>query len=404
MIKNPVSIIFIVTTFISGLSTALVFPLTSLYLVDAIGCSPLEMGVFLVVMVLSSVIASMYLGKKSDTHWSRSAILSAAQISFFIGVVILAFTRDYYIALVAAIVFLSVGGAALPQIFTLGRLYADKELNNNSAQFLSVMRAGIALAWVVGPPIAFLLKEQLGFTATFVCSGLLALSMLLLISYLPDHSKFVADQPSSNDEPVQNAQHWLLIPGVALFLLSTLAMFSANNMYITALPIYLTKELTYSAQWAGYLMGMAAFIEIPFMVLAGSLANRIGTMRLLVIGVAAGILYYSGLLVLTNIWQLLALQLFNGIFIAITASLGMIVMQDLMRNQMGLGTTLFSSAQQLSMLVGSLCVGLIAQYFDYHTVFLGSLVASILALIVLLGVMLRTSQQKKQLTDLQASP
>lgn len=393
---NRTQLTFLVATLFCGLSTAFMFPLVGLYLVDELAASPVQMGGFLAVMVLSGVVASAWLAKRSDQGLSRKYIVITAQLCFAISALILAATRDFYLALATVVVFLSISACSIPQTFTLGREYSDRELGAKGTVFLSYMRAGIAAAWVIGPPLAFLLKEQFGFSITFVLSAISALVMLVMVVYLPEYAQqsrvgaknadanetlTAADTTKANDD-----KSWLKNTSVVLFLLSTVAMFSANNMYITALPLYLTKELAIGSQWAGYLMGLAALFEIPFMILVGYLAPKLGNKRLMLVGLVAGSIFYAGLLLTEQVWLLLALQLFNGVFIAISACLGMLLIQDLMKSRMGMATTLFGSAQQLSMLVGSLGVGLVAQFMSYYAVFAVSLSAALIALCLLLMV------------------
>ncbi len=387
-------IIFLLSTLYSGLSTAFIFPLVSLYLIDEIGVPPIKLGIFLAAMVISGVYASLLIGKKSDQGANRKQIVVVAQVCFFIAVSIMAFTRDFYISLVAAIFFLSVSSSSLPQLFTMGRIYADKHLADRSVIFLSMMRAAIAVAWVIGPPVAFLLKDSLGFTLTFMVSGGFALTLLVLVLFLP------VEPEIKDNELKPDGQAWFKVSGVALFLFSILAMYTANNMYITSIPLYITKELLLGSQWAGYLMGTAALIEIPIMLLAGLLAPKFGSKRLLVIGVISGIAFYVGLLMADNIWQLFALQVFNGLFIGITGSLGIIFIQNLMSKQMGLATTLFNNAMQLSMLLGGLAIGVVAQYFSYYAIFIGSLICSLIALCFILLV--NSTNRSKLLNPLQA--
>ncbi|RJG38277.1 sugar efflux transporter [Motilimonas pumila] len=385
---NKTQLTFLVATLFCGLSTAFMFPLVGLYLVDELSASPVQMGGFLAVMVLSGVVASAWLAKCSDQGMSRKYIVIAAQVCFAISALVLAASRDFYLALVTVVLFLSISACSIPQTFTLGREYSDRELGAKGTVFLSYMRAGIAAAWVIGPPLAFLLKEQFGFSITFVISAVSALVMLVMVAFLPEYRQSTRESAAATTRADTHGtdHNWLKNTSVVLFLLSTVAMFSANNMYITALPLYLTKELAIGSQWAGYLMGLAALFEIPFMILVGYLAPKLGNKRLMLAGLVSGSIFYAGLLMTEQVWLLLALQLFNGVFIAISACLGMLLIQDLMKSRMGMATTLFGNAQQLSMLVGSLGVGLVAQYMSYYAVFAVSLSAALIALCLLMMV------------------
>jgi SET family sugar efflux transporter-like MFS transporter len=119
----------------------------------------------------------------------------------------------------------------------------------------------------------------------------------------------------------------------------------------------------------------------------------LGYKRLLYVGLFSGLVFYAGFLMSSNIIILMALQLFNGIFIAIISTLGMLLIQDMMKFEMGTATTLFNSAQMLSALLGSLLVGITAQFISYYAVFMVAIVLLMLAMISLL--MMRGTESRK---------
>ncbi|WP_413700025.1 MFS transporter [Psychromonas sp. KJ10-10] len=219
---------------------------------------------------------------------------------------------------------------------------------------------------MIAPPLAFLINDHYGFTQTFLMAASRSAGVFFIVlTGLPDihieifhqHEKFV---------------RWQRVPGVLFFLICMFFAFGANNMYITSISLYLTQELEFASKWAGYLMGIAAFIEIPIMLSAGYLSQKLGMHRLIFIACLNGLIFHFGLLVATQPWEFMVLQIFNSLFVGINASLGMVVVQDLMKKQMGLASTLFSNSQMLSVLLSSIAIGLIAQYFSYYAIFIAS--------------------------------
>lgn len=88
-------------------------------------------------------------------------------------------------------------------------------------------------------------------------------------------------------------------------------------------------------------MGTAAGLEIPAMILAGYYVKRFGKRRMMVVAVAAGVVFYAGLILFHSREALLTLQLFNAVFIGIVAGIGMLWFQDLMPGRAGSATTLY---------------------------------------------------------------
>jgi len=374
MFFSKQSITYLLTCFFIGLSTAFIYPILSLYLIEEVHATPISMGVLISCMVLSGVLVSQYIAKKSDKGLSRKYIVLAGQVGFIIATIFLAMSHHYYTILFAVIFFMSLSAVCLPQIFSMGRDFADKQLADKAAVFVTMMRATIAMAWVIGPPVAFLINDAFGFKQTFLLAGLFAAVVFIIVCL---------GMSNQQVEQVQSAQqdvNWPKISGVLFFLICIFFVFTANNMYLTSISLYITQELGFDSKWVGYLMGTAAFVEIPIMLGAGYLAPRLGATRLIYIACISGLLFFAGLLVAQQLWQFILLQLFNGVFIGINASLGMLVVQDMMKKQIGLASTLFNNSIMLSILLSSLIVGGIAQYFSYYAVFIASALFCLIAL------------------------
>uniref|UniRef100_UPI003F58AE7C MFS transporter n=1 Tax=Vibrio cholerae TaxID=666 RepID=UPI003F58AE7C len=183
------------------------------------------------------------------------------------------FIRSYSLAIIVVVLFASVSGASFGQLFALGREYADQHLTDKTT-FLSTMRAGIAIAWVFGPPAAFMLKASFGFNAAFAVSALIVfLGIVLIARYLPAGDKASTQSSQSNQRTlVKYSLHKRAL--IVLYCLVLVFTFASNNLYITSMPLYLSRELMVPEHWLGILFGTAALCEIPVMLMAGKLAAR----------------------------------------------------------------------------------------------------------------------------------
>lgn len=106
-----------------------------------------------------------------------------------------------------------------------------------------------------------------------------------------------------------------------LFVASTL-MWTCNTMYIIDMPLWISSELGLPDKLAGFLMGTAAGLEIPAMILAGYYVKRYGKRRMMVIAVAAGVLFYTGLIFFNSRMALMTLQLLTLYLSALLRVLG----------------------------------------------------------------------------------
>ncbi|WP_255220820.1 sugar efflux transporter [Vibrio vulnificus] len=382
MLQDRTAILFVITATIIGLCGAFFYPLTSLFLVEQLNASPMMLSLYMVVAVISSVSVSQVIAGKSDRGWQRKTILLISVSCQLVTVVSFIFIRDYWIAIAVVALLGSISGAAFGQLFALGREYGDKYVTD-SASFVSTMRAGIAIAWVFGPPLAFLLKAAYGFEASFTVAAIvIALSILVIFRGIPNVERNLRVEK----EPSRANGGWVssVNPLVFIYCLIIVLAFAANNLYIVSMPLYLSQELKVDANWLGVLFGVAALCEIPVMLWAGKLARRWSALTIMKVGIASGVLFYSVMLLATNYTHLIVAQILNGIFIGTCATLGMVVMQDMMKDKLGTASTLFSNMLQLSMLVSSLSVGVVGELFNYYSSFYVSLFGVSLALILLI--------------------
>ncbi|EGR7977533.1 MFS transporter [Vibrio vulnificus] len=382
MLQDRTAILFVITATIIGLCGAFFYPLTSLFWVEQLNASPMMLSLYMVVAVISSVSVSQVIAGKSDRGWQRKTILLISVSCQLVTVVSFIFIREYWIAIAVVALLGSISGAAFGQLFALGREYGDKYVTD-SASFVSTMRAGIAIAWVFGPPLAFLLKAAYGFEASFTVAAIvIALSILVIFRGIPnvEHNLRVEKKPSRANGGWVSSVNSL----VFIYCLIIVLAFAANNLYIVSMPLYLSQELKVDANWLGVLFGVAALCEIPVMLWAGKLARRWSALSIMKVGIASGVLFYSVMLVATNYTHLIVAQILNGIFIGTCATLGMVVMQDMMKDKLGTASTLFSNMLQLSMLVSSLSVGIVGELFNYYSSFYVSLLGVSLALILLI--------------------
>jgi len=394
MFKDKTALLFVLTAFVTGLCGAFFYPLSSLFIVEELGAAPMMLSVYMVMAIVSSVIVSQLIARQSDRNWQRKTILIVSLSCYLITVVSFIFVRDYWTAVAVATVFGSVSGASFGQLFALGREYGDRYVKD-STTFLSTMRAGIAIAWVFGPPAAFMLKASYGFDAAFsVSAAVVSLAILVIIKYLPSSVVTKETKEQQSDQPVPMSGG--ISSMIVLYCVIVVCTFAANNLYITSMPLYLSQELKVDPSWLGLLFGAAAAFEIPVMLSAGKMAEKFGAIKVMTLAVAIGCVFYLVMMFNTSFSAMLAAQLLNGFYIGVCATLGMVVLQDMMRDRLGTASTLFSSMMNIAMLVASLSVGFVGELFNYYSTLYVSLVSSLIAFALLVLFSIKSSQAQSK--------
>lgn len=359
---------FLIVAFLTGIAGALQTPTLSLFLSTEVVKSPFMVGLFYTGSAIIGIIVSQFLAARSDRSGDRKKLILLCCILGAAGCLLFAYNRNYYLLLIVGVMLTSFGSTANPQMFALAREYADKT-GKEAVMFSSILRAQVSLAWVIGPPISFALALGFGFPFMYLAAMATFLVCGLIVWYtLPSMPKAVVRTTGVLDAPRRNRRDTLL-----LFAACTL-MWTCNSMYLINMPLYIIHELHLPDKLAGVMMGTAAGLEIPTMLIAGYYAKRFGKRFLMLVALAAGLAFYAGLLFLISPWALLTLQLLNAIFIGILAGIGMLYFQDLMPGQAGSATTLFTTATRTGWIFAGSVAGLIAQFWNYYAVFFVSLI------------------------------
>lgn len=372
---NGVYAAFMLVAFMMGVAGALQAPTLSLFLSREVGAQPFWIGLFYTVNAIAGIGVSLWLAKRSDSQGDRRKLIIFCCLMAIGNALLFAFNRHYLTLITCGVLLASLANTAMPQLFALAREYADNSARE-VVMFSSVMRAQLSLAWVIGPPLAFMLALNYGFTVMFsIAAGIFTLSLVLIAFMLPS----VARVELSSENALSMQGGWQDSNVRMLFVASTL-MWTCNTMYIIDMPLWISSELGLPDKLAGFLMGTAAGLEIPAMILAGYYVKRYGKRRMMVIAVAAGVLFYTGLILFHSRLALMTLQLFNAVFIGIVAGIGMLWFQDLMPGRAGAATTLFTNSISTGVILAGVIQGAIAQSWGHFAVYWVIAVISVIAL------------------------
>lgn len=361
---NPVYAAFMIVAFMMGIAGALQAPTLSLFLSREVEVRPFWVGLFYTVNAIAGILVSLALAKRSDNRGDRRKLIMVCCVMAVANCVLFAFNRHYLTLITVGVMFASIANTAMPQIFALAREYADNSARE-VVMFSSIMRAQLSLAWVIGPPLSFMLALNYGFTTMFlIAAGIFVISLALIFFALPSVARI--EQPA--DVALTQVSGWK-DKNVRLLFIASMLMWTCNTMYIIDMPLWISSDLGLPESLAGLLMGTAAGLEIPAMILAGYYVKRFGKRRMMVIAVAAGVLFYVGLIMFHSRTALLLLQLFNAVFIGIVAGIGMLWFQDLMPGRPGSATTLFTNSISTGVILAGVLQGALTEIFGHYSVY-----------------------------------
>ena len=360
--QNLIAFNFLLIAFLTGIASAFQTPTLSLFLSQEINASPFFVGLFYSANAIIGIILSQILAKYSDRHDDRRKIMIYCCLIAVAGCLLFAYNRNYYVLILLGTTLLGLGSASNPQSFALAREYAESN-GKEAVMFTTIMRTQISLAWIVGPPLSFFIALNWGFDYMYLVAGSAFLLCAGVSRLLPKIS------PQRAAQKLQVLANTVPRQSVIYLFIANLLLWTCNSMYLINMPLFVINELHLDKELAGTLMGTAAGLEIPVMIIAGYLTQYFGKKSLMLLAMFAGFIFYIGMLFATQTWQLLILQGFNAVLIGIVATIGMLYFQDLMPNQMGSATTLFSNAAKASWIIGGPIAGAIAEIWHYYSVF-----------------------------------
>ncbi|EEU3530114.1 sugar efflux transporter SetB [Escherichia coli] len=374
------SMAFLIVAFLTGIADALQTPTLSIFLTDEVHARPAMVGFFFTGSAVIGILVSQFLAGRSDKRGDRKSLIVFCCLLGVLACTLFAWNRNYFVLLFVGVFLSSFGSTANPQMFALAREHADKT-GREAVMFSSFLRAQVSLAWVIGPPLAYALAMGFSFTVMYLSAAVAFIVCGVMVwLFLPSMQKELPLATGTVEAPRRNRRDTLL-----LFVICTL-MWGSNSLYIINMPLFIINELHLPEKLAGVMMGTAAGLEIPTMLIAGYFAKRLGKRFLMRVAAVGGVCFYAGMLMAHSPVILLGLQLLNAIFIGILGGIGMLYFQDLMPGQAGSATTLYTNTSRVGWIIAGSVAGIVAEIWNYHAVFWFAMVMIIATLFCLLRI------------------
>ncbi|WP_213450437.1 sugar efflux transporter [Rhizomonospora bruguierae] len=353
-----------------GVGGAMVVTSFSLFLADEIKAAPLMIGLFFAGRALAEIALDLVVGALSDRMGNRRALLAVCSASCGAGALSYMLLRDYYLLFLAGAFFFGIGGAAFSQLFAYTREFAEAR-GIGVAFFNSALRAVTSVAWIVGPPLGFLLIAEHGFGVLYgAAAALYGLAALSCLFGLPNVAT-TRHGDAERDTERQSLRHSFagINRRAAILIAVIVVMVTVNMMYQIDIALFVTKDLGFGIGFTGLLLGLASALEIPIVLYFGAKADRIGRSRLVLIAVLCAVAFFVLLPMADSRWQLLALQVPNAMWVAIILSIPVVILQDEMPGRVGVASALYSSAFKAGMFLGGAVAGTVAALVGFTNLF-----------------------------------
>ena len=236
-------------------------------------------GLFMTAYTMIPTFGSLLIGFYSDRIGVRRAVLNGLTLLGVAGL-LSSLTQTFWQMLVCRIL-IGIGATSIfvPGLATVLHLLPPARVNLATGAFFSSLNLGLSVAMLATP----ILAKSMGWRAPLSLFGGLAILLSTIILSFTNTDFFRrswnATGESTKAPPRQNSGWALVLVSAGNFLL-----FFQSFAMITWLPEYLSQQRQFPPAQVGAISMLLGFVVIPGSVLAGWLADRVGSWLVAVVG------------------------------------------------------------------------------------------------------------------------
>jgi SET family sugar efflux transporter-like MFS transporter len=368
----PVTALVGTGVFFSGVTYASTLSYGAIVGIENLGISNADYAILLMAASLVGAAASVILGFISDRVRDRRVLVLGCALMGALGYGLIFFTRTQLAFIVAVAAILPFGSAFFSQSFSYARSFYNVHRPDRAEFMMSMLRTVFTLAWAVVPPVVGWIAAMTSvFEVYAIATGAyVAIAVIYAIIMLTPLARIgVSTAPSATGDspPPQRAEvdRIVMVGAVGVVLIMV-----AVQLRTVTIPLLIVTTLGGSFADLGIYAGLAAALEVPFIVMWGYALKRIRKHTIIVI---AGVIYALYLVLLgraSSVSDVMWLQLLNGPATAALMSIPLSYMQEAIRGRVGLSTSLLDIVNVVSVLASAAIFGAItAATKDYPLVF-----------------------------------
>lgn len=376
------------TLFLAGVTGASTLPYRAVVAIEGLGFSTTAFAWVMMVNAGVTAVMSLAMGNLSDRMRDRRhmVLFAAGMGAVAYGLVYLVQAQWAY--LVAFCLILPLGGTLMSQSLAFSRAYYDRNDPTRAAYMTSLLRTMFSVAWVVVPPLAGWIAGQFTVVDVFLLAALSHLGCTAIFLYMLRRPEALLP-PTAPQEggprfwQLLGARQWVGVLGI-------LGIRTAIHLHATVLPLAMITDFRGSYTDLGWTSGLAAALEVPFMLMWGWLALRMSKDTILIGTSALFAAYLAAISLADAPATVLWLQLPNAVATAALVSLTITWMQELIRGRVGLSTSMLDVVNIAASLLSAGLFGLVASKASYVA---GFQAAAAMALVGALGLALSRGRQ-----------
>ena len=350
--------------FTSFFASGLTKPLFSIRARD-LGAALWEIGLIGMVGQIAGAAVQYLWGKQSDRLMRRKPLVLVGMAGLALSVSLTGLLRSYAPLYVAeAIAGLAAAAKGVGSLALIGDILEDVP---NRGRLMGLHRGLGSLAFGLAALFGGSIADAYGTAVPFLIGGAVVLVGFLLTLWLGE-----APNPSAQDagprepaatEPIPWRRIWLVMP----FLVLVFFWMFANSSAFTFWPVYM-RDQGLSQTLVTRLWGIAALGEAVAMVVAGYLCERLGSRRVIAVGMAGMGLVFVAYAVIPRLPWLVLIQMVRSLAYSSYSAAAMLYATQMgLRRQRGRMAGLQATASSLGGISGAAVGGGMAEQMGLAT-------------------------------------
>lgn len=361
-------------TFMAGVAFSLVMPFMSLY-IDSLGSYTNQQlnfwsGITFSSTFLITAIISPLWGRLADQK-GRKIMLLRASLGMAIVIALMGTVNNVYQLIGLRLL----QGVFSGYISNSTALVATGTPREKSGQVLGTLATGSVTGTLLGPLVGGVIASIFGYRLTFFITGSI-LFLVFLLSLFFVHEEFVPVE-KKDMLPAKQIFQRLKYPHVVLgMFITTLIIQASNNSISPIISLYVRQlmhhhgNVTLISGIIASIPGIATLIAAPRF---GRLGDRIGSEKILGIGLIFAMLVFLPMALVQNVWQLAILRFLVGISDAcLLPAVQTLITKYSPHNAAGRIFSYNQSFQAAGNVIGPMIGSSVSSLFGYRGVFIST--------------------------------
>ena len=394
IIREPKIRIPAITLVALAFTYASTLPYQSIIGINELGMSDGAYSALVFFSALANVATSLTLGIWSDRMADRRPLVLMLSVCGMIGFGSVFIFHTAPVFVLCVLLLIPMSNSTYSILFASIRATTNRMDRGLAGSISSTVRALYSGSWALAPGVIGLyLATAQSMTPAYGIAGAASLTCFLLYFFFagktPKSSGPLSDAPGFLPSLKRILQPYILKRIIAMSLL--LGLQRLNTMLS---PLIITHPAGGTVVDVGFMAGLTAFLEMPFMMMWGTLQKRFRNVHILAVGSLIYCLYLTLAGFASAPWHIYALVGINACGAAAILSVPITYLQDLIADRPGLGSSLISVSVFISNGVAATIFAIGTTLTDYS----GTAQIAAFAGLGAIGFLLFLESSKRQLS------